>query len=77
LTAQQVEDAVKLFRQADERLERKYEGGGLGLCIVNKLIECHGGHLQIVSALGQGTEVTLRFKPAVKESGSTELALVA
>jgi len=77
MTAQQVEDAVKLFRQADERLERKYEGGGLGLCIVNKLIECHGGHLQIVSAPGQGTEVTLRFKPAVKESGSTELALVA
>ncbi|HVC54253.1 MAG TPA: ATP-binding protein, partial [Stellaceae bacterium] len=63
MTDQQAEAAVNPFRQADERLERRYEGSGLGLSIVGKLIERHGGSLQIVSAPGQGTEVTLYFPP--------------
>jgi signal transduction histidine kinase len=64
MTAQQIEAAVKPFHQIDDRLERKYGGSGLGLSIVNRLMECHGGRLEIVSVPGQGTEVTLYFSPA-------------
>jgi signal transduction histidine kinase len=65
MTEQEAEAAVKPFRQVDERLERKYEGSGLGLSIVTKLIESHGGRLEIVSAPRQGTEVSLHFPSAV------------
>lgn len=66
MTETEAEAAVKPFRQIDDRLERKYQGSGLGLSIVNKLIECHGGRLKIVSAPGQGTEVSLFFPAPVK-----------
>jgi signal transduction histidine kinase len=77
MTAEEAEAAVKPFRQVDERLERKYEGSGLGLSIVNKLIECHGGYLDIVSAPREGTEVSLYFptlvaKPRRRSSRAAE-----
>jgi signal transduction histidine kinase len=70
MTDAEAEAAVKPFRQIDDRLARKYEGTGLGLSIVNKLIEIHGGSLEIVSAPQQGTEVTLRFPAAGDETQS-------
>jgi signal transduction histidine kinase len=48
-------------------MERKYEGSGLGLSIVNKLIESHRGHMTIVSTPGEGTEVSLYFPPVAKK----------
>jgi signal transduction histidine kinase len=65
MTGAEAEAAVKPFRQVDERLARKYEGTGLGLSIVNKLIEIHGGRLEIASTPGQGTAVSLFFPAAV------------
>jgi signal transduction histidine kinase len=85
MTVEEADAAIRPFRQADERLARKYEGSGLGLSIVNKLIDCHGGHLEIVSAVQQGTEVSLYFLAAPEdvgrwvaektESGTTEVAV--
>jgi signal transduction histidine kinase len=49
------------FRQADSTLSRRYEGTGLGLYLVKKLIELHDGEVRIASALGSGTSVTLLF----------------
>ena len=40
------------------------EGKGLGLAIVKRIAELHRGHVSVVSALGQGTAVTLEL-PAV------------
>jgi signal transduction histidine kinase len=57
----QAEAAMHPFRQIDERMARKYEGSGLGLTIVKKLIESHHGVLTIVSTPGEGTEVSLFF----------------
>jgi signal transduction histidine kinase len=61
MTEAEAEAAVHPFHQVDERIARKYEGSGLGLSIVNKLIESHHGWLKIVSAPGEGTEVSLFF----------------
>lgn len=47
------------FFQAHQGLARKYEGTGLGLSIVKGLVELHQGRIQIASAPGQGTTMTV------------------
>ncbi len=37
----------------------KPTGTGLGLSVVKKIMEIHGGHLNIQSHIGKGTTVTL------------------
>ena len=53
--------ALEPFRQIDSQLNRSYEGTGLGLPLVKRLTELHGGTLEILSAPGQGTTVIVRF----------------
>lgn len=55
--------ALAPFSQVDTRLERRYEGLGLGLPLSRSLMELHGGTLELDSMPGQGTRVTLRFPP--------------
>lgn len=45
------------FEQVDSSYARQYEGTGLGLPIVKKLVEFHGGSVRLRSQLGVGTEV--------------------
>ncbi len=45
----------------DRHPAKTHPGTGLGLSIVKALIELHGGRVEIESALGQGTQATLRF----------------
>ncbi len=47
------------FTQVESGLSRKHEGTGLGLPLCRALIEVHGGELQLESALGQGTSITV------------------
>jgi two-component system, cell cycle sensor histidine kinase PleC len=49
------------FVQVESALTRKHGGTGLGLPLAKKIMELHGGSLDIASALGVGTEVTIRF----------------
>ncbi len=53
--------ALTPFQQIDGALERKYEGTGLGLPLAKALVEMHGGSLDLQSAVGVGTTVTVRF----------------
>ena len=46
-----------------DALSRKFEGTGLDLPLVKKMIELHGGELRLDSKLGVGTTVTLIFPP--------------
>lgn len=46
-------------RFADKRIERG--GAGLGLSLVNSIVALHGGTLEIESAPGKGTTVTILF----------------
>jgi signal transduction histidine kinase len=43
------------FRQASGNYAQKQEGTGLGLALSKRLVEAHGGHIGVVSALGEGS----------------------
>jgi PAS domain S-box-containing protein len=53
--------AMSTFGQIDGALDRKFEGTGLGLPLVESLAELHGGGIQIESEVGAGTKATIWF----------------
>ncbi|PIW29134.1 MAG: hypothetical protein COW30_05770 [Rhodospirillales bacterium CG15_BIG_FIL_POST_REV_8_21_14_020_66_15] len=53
--------ALSEFGQVDGTLTRTHEGTGLGLTLSRKLIELHGGVLEMESEVGKGTSVHLLF----------------
>jgi signal transduction histidine kinase len=55
---------MRPFGQIDARLDRSYEGTGLGLPLVKSMVDMHAGTLDIETALGQGTTVTFTIPPA-------------
>ncbi len=59
-----VEVAFQPFAQVDNRLERRYEGTGLGLPLTKALVDLHRGVIGIDSARGQGTRITITFARA-------------
>ena len=61
IAPQDIPKALERFGQVDSRLERRYEGTGLGLPISKRLMELHDGTLEIASVVGQGTTVTITF----------------
>ncbi len=56
------EDIDKLFRpftQLDSRLSRQYSGTGLGLSLVQRMADLHGGSVAVESKPGQGSRFTI------------------
>ena len=56
------DDMTRLFRpfvQLDSRLSREYAGTGLGLSLVYRMVELHGGHVSVDSRLGEGSEFSV------------------
>ena len=60
-----MEDALarlgRPFEQVEGDMQRLHKGTGLGLSLVKALAELHGGTMEIESALGDGTTVTLKL----------------
>lgn len=55
--------ALRPFEQIDTGLNRKYEGTGLGLPLVERLARLNGGNLRLESEEGKGTRAKVRFSP--------------
>jgi PAS domain S-box-containing protein len=47
------------FVQLDSRLARQYEGTGLGLALVYRMAELHGGGISVASEAGVGSQFTV------------------
>jgi PAS domain S-box-containing protein len=50
-----------LFTQAERSLDRSQGGLGIGLALVQRLVEMHGGTVAASSVLGQGSEFVVRL----------------
>ena len=51
----------ELFTQAERSLDRSQGGLGIGLCLVQRLVELHGGTVAVHSVLGSGSEFAIRL----------------
>ncbi|GIK39832.1 MAG: hypothetical protein BroJett011_36650 [Chloroflexota bacterium] len=73
------EDLKRLFKpfvQLDSRLARQYSGTGLGLSLVFRMAELHGGSVSVESQVNQGSRFTfsLPWTKPVREVHSAEAA---
>lgn len=57
-----IEQMTRLFKpfiQLDSRLSRRYGGSGLGLVLVYRMVEMHGGSVGVVSTPDEGSRFTV------------------
>jgi PAS domain S-box-containing protein len=68
IASEQMPRVFDMFMQADTSLERSRDGLGIGLTLVKKLVEMHGGTVEVHSAgQGQGSEFVVRL-PALPDT---------
>jgi cell cycle sensor histidine kinase DivJ len=61
ISAEDLPHVGRPFFQARGAYDRRHDGTGLGFSIVQGLVKLHGGQVEIVSRLGEGTRVTVRL----------------
>ena len=66
-------DIFEPFRQVENSFTRNYQGAGLGLSIVQRLVDLMGGTITIESAPGQGTSVHVSLPFQIPGASSSEV----
>jgi CheY-like chemotaxis protein len=75
LSAEQARDIFELFSQADTAIERAHGGLGIGLTLVRRLAEMHGGEVSVHSdGIGHGSEFVVRLPLETAPAPSAEEA---
>jgi signal transduction histidine kinase len=64
LTPEDIPKALAPFVQVERGHGNKHEGTGLGLPLTKRMVELHGGRLEIASVFGEGTRAALVFPPS-------------
>jgi len=74
IAAEDLDRLFKPFVQLDTRVTREQAGTGLGLSLVLRLAELHGGSVAVESTLGAGSRfsVTLPWRPATAAGPAPE-----
>ncbi len=74
IDSNQQDQLFKPFIQLDSKLSRQYRGTGLGLTLVRRMAELHGGTVSVDSAPGQGSRfhVLLPWDPSPTASPPSE-----
>lgn len=70
MSAEDIKIAMTPFGQVESALSRRYQGTGLGLPLTAAFVELHAGRMNIESAPGRGTKVTVRFPRSDDGEGS-------
>jgi PAS domain S-box-containing protein len=63
MRSEDIPRALAPFSQIDSQFTRRHEGTGLGLPLAKKLVELHGGSLEIESKPDVGTTVSVHLPP--------------
>ncbi|MFD2937398.1 ATP-binding protein [Spirosoma flavum] len=69
IAEQQLPRIFDRFYQVDDSTTRSYEGTGIGLALVNELVELHNGHIQVESTLGSGTTFRIHLPLEIVPAG--------
>ncbi|MBE9070796.1 response regulator, partial [Leptolyngbya cf. ectocarpi LEGE 11479] len=59
IASEHISNLFEPFIQIDSDLNRKYSGTGLGLALVKRIVELHGGVVEVTSKLGNGSCFTV------------------
>ncbi len=74
IAADQLPYIFEMFTQVDRSLEKSQGGLGIGLSLVKRLVEMHGGRVEAKSeGLGKGSEFVVRLPVVVDASKPQEL----
>ena len=63
MTTEQIKTALTPFGQVEDPFNRSHRGVGLGLPLAKRLMEVHGGRLEVESKPGEGTIISVHFPP--------------
>ena len=74
MSAEEVEQALKPFWQADAGLDRAFEGAGLGLALVTELLRVMQAGFALESEPGVGTTVTVTLPRSLSAAPETSVA---
>lgn len=72
ISAENQEKLFQPFVQIDSKLSRKFEGTGLGLNLVKRLVEMHGGRTELESREGKGSRFHVLMPWTRQDSGDTQ-----
>ena len=61
-----------LFTQAERSMDRSQGGLGVGLTLVQRLTEMHGGRVEVQSTLGEGSEFVIRLPVATTSDSQSQ-----